>query len=124
LEINKDFNEKDIKNNIEEFANSIKEDENLNVILKSINPVLKENFLIELNVNSNIAEKRVKEKHNKLLEFFRRNLKNNKIELNIKIIKNIEKISQKRLSKIDKYNYLKNKNPKISSMKSMFDLGF
>ncbi len=124
LEVNKDFSEKDIKNNIEEFANSVKEDTNLNVILKGINPVLKENFLIELNVNSNVAEKRVKEKHNKLLEFFRRNLKNNKIELNIKVVKNIEKTPQKRLSKIDKYNYLKNKNPKISSMKSMFDLGF
>jgi len=91
-------------------------------ILKTNKPVLKENFRIEFNVNSNLQESSLIKMKPEILNTLSKELNNSKIKLDF-VIKETEKEKQI-YTDSDKFKYLAKKNENVAKLKQKFNLDF
>tara|TARA_B100000900_G_scaffold344387_1_gene308463 strand:- start:696 stop:2333 length:1638 start_codon:yes stop_codon:yes gene_type:complete len=91
---------------------------NIASILRISTPVLTEN-LISYNVPNDTTRIEIKKEIISIQNFIRKELKNN-IKINISVDKNIRK--KYKFTTTEKYNALKEKNPKIEKLKNIFKL--
>ncbi|MET4080901.1 DNA polymerase-3 subunit gamma/tau [Pedobacter sp. UYP30] len=104
------------------YATQLKADDKINLytILNSFPPVLKENHVIEVFVESKTQEEMVQKGSIDLLNYLRNTLDNFGIEI---IYKRSERKVENRLyGNREKYDYLVAKNPKLDEMRRKFNL--
>ncbi len=88
-------------------------------------PNLKDNFIIEISVNAAMQKEKIENDICKeLLNFLRKELKNDKLDLNILVVEIPVENLPKMVSNPEKYKYLSTKNPFFHKLKQQFDLDF
>lgn len=86
-------------------------------------PLLQDNFVIEFELPSSIAEESfTKEVRDDLIVFLRKELKNDKVDVKTKLSK--KTVTRKPYTQKDKYKYLLGKNPKLAKLQQDFNLDF
>ncbi len=112
--------EKDMQSSWVEYAKILESNGRYNIasILRISTPVLNENF-ISYTVPNDTTRIEIEKEIISIQNFMRKELKNN-IKLNILVDKNIKKKFKYTIS--EKYNALKEKNPKIEKLKNIFKL--
>lgn len=81
---------------------------------------LKENFIIELQLENEIQESYFSENKSDILKFVRAKLNNFSIQFDIKIIKNAKQLEP--YSPQEKFQYMVEKNPNLLILKQKLDL--
>jgi len=120
----KDFNQNELQEKWNTYADSIKEnDPRLYSTLTSETPVLKDNYLIEFNVNNHLQDDSINKIKGDILKFLKENLNNYKIDLKTNIIE-VKNDSKKVFTNSDKYKYLNEINPNLNKLKQQFNLDF
>ena len=120
----KDFNQTELQEKWTAYADSLKEnDPRLYSTLTSETPVLKDNYLIEFNVNNHLQDDSINKIKGDILKFLKENLNNYKIDLKTNIIE-VKNDSKKVFTNSDKYKYLNEINPNLNKLKQQFNLDF
>lgn len=118
-----EFSPEEMKKIWLDFAESIQKTKpRLANTLKAHIPEIKDNFLLDLQLNNSLQQQALNNIRNELLGFLRKNLKNSKIEIKTIIPKKAKKKTI--YTNSDKYQYLSEKNEKLNQLKSEFDLDF
>ncbi|MFH2140967.1 MAG: DNA polymerase III subunit gamma/tau [Bacteroidota bacterium] len=123
---NEPFTSDDLLKTWSEIADRFKEKETRKFTLLTTNSItLRENSTIEFSVSSMIQkEKFEKELFHDVLNELKNKLSNDSINLNI-LVKEVEQSDSKKLyTDDDKYNHLKEINPKLDNLKQQFNLDF
>jgi DNA polymerase III subunit gamma/tau len=89
-------------------------------ILSTRKPKLKENFVIELQVDNRAQELTLKERRGDLLDFLRGELRNQKIQLDTNLIESVNQ--SKPYTAEDKYRAMAEKNPALKALRESLDL--
>ncbi len=92
----------------------------LSILLASLHPKLKENFVIELPLSGDFQKNSIEKNRDMLMRILVEELSNNKISFSYIITQAAR--SQKVYSKEDKYKYLLAKNPVLNDLKNKFNL--
>ena len=98
-----------------------KGEKNFSSILQLSEPTLKNNYEIHYTLSNNINKIELEKNKNKLLNFLSKNLKNDLLELIIKV--NKEKEKKFLYSAKEKFERMKKINPSIEKMRKDFKLG-
>lgn len=116
------FTQDELENAWNKYATSIKESNPyFHASFTAHMPVLKEDFLLEWEIeNKSLLERFEKEAKMDLLEFLRTELNND--HLQVKVLLNVEKGSKKVYTAQDKFNKMLEKNPNLQKLKQQFDL--
>ena len=116
------FNEERLFEVWSNYAMRLKDDNKINLftILNSFPPVLKENYMIEILVESKTQEEMLQKESIDLLNYLRKTLDNFGVEITYR---RSERKEENRLySNREKYDYLVAKNPKLEEMRRKFNL--
>lgn len=89
-------------------------------ILSTRKPLLKENSLIELQLDNRAQELTMKERRSDLLDFLRSELRNQKIQLETNLVETIGQ--SKPYTAEDKYKAMVEKNPELKTLRESLDL--
>lgn len=117
------FSQESLEKAWNDFAKKLEQDRmNLYVTLTSRVPVLKENFVVDFLVDNIIQSEDINEQKRDLLAYLRKELKNFKISLEIRISETV--IEKKAYTPIEKYQKLLEKNPELQTLKQKLDLDF
>ena len=115
------FTQEDLKSYWNEFASSLKVDfPHLFTTLTSREPVLKENWQIELEIDNRILEEELSLKKEDLLDFLKQKLNNFQITLKIRIQENQKEL--KPYTDKEKFEKMAEKNPALNKLKEQLDL--
>lgn len=87
------------------------------------NPVLKDNYTVELMLNNQLQEEEVQKIRISLQNFLQRTLKNSQISLITRVADNDE-LDKKLYSDREKFDHLAQKNPTLINFKQQFGLDF
>lgn len=120
-----DFNEDELTGKWQSYADSIKPDKpRLSSTLKTQLPSLKENYLVEVEMN-NRAQKEDFDKVIKadLLQFLRNELQNSRIEISSFVVEE-ENNENSLYTDEEKFRHLNQINPNLGKMKQQFNLDF
>ena len=98
-----------------------KGEKNFSSILQLSEPTLKNNYEIHYTLSNNINKIELEKNKNKLLNFLSKNLKNDLLELILKV--NKEKEKKFLYSAKEKFERMKKINPSIEKMRKDFKLG-
>jgi DNA polymerase-3 subunit gamma/tau len=123
---NSAFTQEELENAWFAFADQLKDRPRLHNMLKARKPEIKENHLLELQLENPLQKDSMKEIYHKLLHHLKKQLGNDSIEMNILIVKD-EEVSQdtnKLYTLDDKFNFLAEKNKSLQKFKKDFDLDF
>lgn len=105
------------------FAYSIKlKDLDLYSTLSANDPILKDNFRIELSIYNTTQESDINSKRKDLLRYLRKQLNNTILDLHLVIDKSKEPTGV--FTEKDKYKKLVEKNPKVDDLRKKFGLSF
>ncbi|MCF8304395.1 MAG: DNA polymerase III subunit gamma/tau [Bacteroidales bacterium] len=108
-----------------QFANSLKEDSpNLYFTLTNTKhqPVLKDNYIIELEIPSKNQEDVLRETKGDLLDYLRTHLQNYKIQ--IRTLLNFKETKKTPYDPKEKYEAMVQRNPKLRKLKDVFNLSY
>jgi len=115
------FTQEELKSYWNEFASSLKVDfPHLFTTLTSREPVLKENWQIELEIDNRILEEELSLKKDDLLDFLKQKLDNFQITLKTRIQENQKEL--KPYTDKEKFEKMAEKNPAINKLKEQLDL--
>ena len=115
------FTQEDLKSYWNEFASSLKVDfPHLFTTLTSREPVLKENWQIELEIDNRILEEELSLKKEDLLDFLKQKLDNFQIKLKTRIRENQKEL--KPYTDKEKFEKMAEKNPALNKLKEQLDL--
>lgn len=89
-------------------------------ILSTRKPMLKENFIIELQIDNRAQQLTLQERRGDLLDFLRGELRNQKIQLETNLIESV--IQSKPYTAEDKYRVMAEKNPALKALRESLDL--
>jgi DNA polymerase III subunit gamma/tau len=105
------------------FAYSIKlKDLDLYSTLSANDPILRDNFRIELDIYNTTQESDINSKRKDLLRYLRKQLNNTILDLHLVIDKSKEPKGV--FTEKDKYKKLVEKNPKVDELRKKFGLSF
>jgi len=106
------------------FTEKVKSDKpHLYSTLTTSTPILKEDNIIEIQILNPIQENEIKTEKTDLVNFLRKNLKNNTLSLEY-VITEKKKEKAKLYTDSDKYEHLNNINPNLEKLKQQFNLDF
>jgi len=115
------FTEDELKSHWKEFASRLKVDfPHLYTTMTSREPVLKENWQIELEIDNRILEEELKQKKGDLLDFLKQKLDNYQITLETRIQENQKEL--KPYTDKEKFEKMAEKNPALNKLKEQLDL--
>ncbi len=115
------FTEEELKSHWNEFASGLKMDfPHLYTTLTSREPVMKENWQIELEIDNRILEEELKQKKGDLLDFLKQKLDNYQITLETRIQENHKEL--KPYTDKEKFEKMAEKNPALNKLKEKLDL--
>ena len=120
--MSEDFSQEQLEKAWQKHALQYKTDiPNLYVTLTSRKPILKEDHLVEYEVDNKTQQETINEKKTGLVEDLRKELKNNKIQVSLHIS---EKQEEKRnpYSPDEKYKRMAEKNPAIKQFRNQLGL--
>ena len=125
-EKNNVFTQSDLTNSWNEYSESIKNSESrLYSILTQTSPELSENNAIIVNTTVSLQADVLKQAKPQILEFLRKNLENESIDILVKIVEETKGNESKKIyTSIDKYKYLNEQNPELDNLKNQFSLDF
>ena len=103
------------------YAEQISEDKSFLSILSKRKPILKDNYIIELLIDNKAQLNELNTKKVELLDFLRKDLNNNQIQLEIEISK-AEVTEAKPYTVADKLQKMQEKNPNLDNFRKQFDL--
>jgi len=94
----------------------------LHQVFKNHKPILDNNFLLILEVSSELQKKDIEDRaYSKIDGYLKKELKNYQIQLKIKVLATQQKRNMVYTSS-DKYNYLAEKNENLDKLKQNFSL--
>lgn len=93
---------------------------NLAALMDNYTPTVKENFLVELQVENKLQENELINQKTELLNYLRPKLKNYAIQIQIIIVEQME--NKKPYTSTDKYHFMVKKNPKLEEFRKAFNL--
>jgi DNA polymerase-3 subunit gamma/tau len=117
-----DFNSDSLLKYWNDYAIKIKDENKINIftIMTSYSPRLLPNFIIELDIENKLQDDLLQIEKVDLLNFLRTELKNFSIELQTRIL---EQIQKKRLyTSNEKYQHMLEKNPNLEEFRKRFNL--
>ena len=115
------FSKQDLKVKWKEFLIRLEDRPNLQSTLSDV-PELKENYELLLEIDNSIQSNLINSIKPELISFLRRELKNSKIELVVKVT---EKIKNRIIyTDMDKFDEMAKKNPNLKKLKQKFNLDF
>jgi DNA polymerase III subunit gamma/tau len=117
-----DFTLKELMSKWNAFSYQLKEKgrQGLYITLTKRKPTLKENFILEFTIDSEIQKIELEEERSNLLTFIRTELNNYGIQL--KVLLNQEDNSVKHLSSKDKFMKMAEKNPALHDLREKLNL--
>lgn len=117
------FTQEELVDKWRKFAYSIKmRDLDLYSTLSTNDPILKDNWKIELSIYNSTQEADINNKRVDLLKYLRKQLNNTVLDLDLIIDKS--KMPKGVFTEKDKYKKLVEKNPKIDQLRKKFGLSF
>ena len=124
LEIKKEpFSQEELTDKWRKFAYSIKnKDLDLYSTLNANDPILKDNFRIELSIYNSAQEADINTKRPDLLAYLRKQLNNTVLDLDLVI--NKSNANKGLFTEKDKYKKLVEKNPNVDKLRKKFGLSF
>ncbi len=116
-----EFSKQDLKVKWKEFLIRLEDRPNLQSTLSDV-PELKENYELLLEIDNSIQSDLINSIKPELISFLRRELKNSKVELVVKVT---EKIKNRIIyTDMDKFDEMAKKNPSLKKLKQKFNLDF
>ena len=119
---NSKFDQKSLKQSWEKFQTKISKSgrKNLESILSISNPELKENNKVEYTLTNNTSKLELNKNKNELIDFLKKDLKNDNISIEVKV----NKLKEKKFiyTPTEKYDKLKKLNPNIETLRKEFKL--
>jgi len=116
-----DFSEEHLRKQWKVFAAGLQTDyPHLSTTLTSRDPVLKEAWQIEFEIDNRILEEELNQKRGELLEFLKQALDNYQISLLIRVQENQKE--QKPYTDKEKFEKMADKNPELNKLKEQLDL--
>lgn len=116
-----DFSEKELIAKWHEFSNKVGDKPRIFNTLTSKDPKLEESNIITFNIDNNLQEQKINEIRNELMDYLKRELKNNQIDLKL-IISEIEEENNKLYTSEDKFKHMLSKNQNLNTLKQEFNL--
>ncbi|MCU0370394.1 MAG: hypothetical protein MUC31_03175, partial [Bacteroidales bacterium] len=89
-------------------------------ILSTRKPVMKDNFVIELSLDNRAQDITMKERKADLLDFLRSELRNQKIQMEVRVVENVNQ--SKPYTAEDKYRAMLAKNPELKTLRDNLEL--
>ena len=93
---------------------------NLVALMENYTPTLKDDFLIEIQVENKLQENELISQKTDLLNYLRPQLKNYAIQIQSMIVEQME--NKKPYTSTDKYHFMVKKNPKLKEFRKAFNL--
>ena len=93
---------------------------NLVALMENYKPTLKDDFLIEIQVENKLQENELIKQKTELLNYLRPILKNYAIQIQSMIVEQME--NKKPYTSTDKYHFMVKKNPKLEEFRKAFNL--
>ena len=93
---------------------------NLVALMDNYTPTLKDNFLIEIQVENKLQENELTKQKTDLLNYLRPRLRNYAIQIQSIIVEQME--NKKPYTSTDKYHFMVKKNPKLEEFRKAFNL--
>ena len=115
-----EFSQEDLDKVFGEFLESIKQNQGLYATLKTNKALLRENFVIELQVYNDAQKSVLNEKRFELMKLLRIRLNNFKLKSEVKIIENGNSV--KIVNPADRYTAMVKKNPNLKKLKEGLNL--
>ena len=119
---NSKFDQKSLEQSWKKFQTKISNSgrKNLESILSISNPELKENDKIEYTLTNNTSKLELNKNKNELIDFLKKDLKNDNISIEVKV----NKLKEKKFiyTPTEKYDKLKKLNPNIETLRKEFKL--
>ena len=119
---NSKFDQKSLEQSWKKFQTKISKSgrKNLESILSISNPELKENDKIEYTLTNNTSKLELNKNKNELIDFLKKDLKNDNISIEVKV----NKLKEKKFiyTPTEKYDKLKKLNPNIETLRKEFKL--
>lgn len=115
-----EFSQEDLDKIFNEFLESIKQNQGLYATLKTNKALLRENFVIELQVYNDAQKSVLNEKRFELMKLLRVRLNNYKLQSEVKIIENGNNV--KIVNPADRYTAMVEKNPNLKKLKEGLNL--
>ena len=119
---NSKFDQKSLEQSWKKFQTKISKSgrKNLESILSISNPELKENDKVEYTLTNNTSKLELNKNKNELIDFLKKDLKNDNISIEVKV----NKLKEKKFiyTPTEKYDKLKKLNPNIETLRKEFKL--
>ena len=119
---NSKFDQKSLEQSWKKFQTKISNSgrKNLESILSISNPELKENNKVEYTLTNNTSKLELNKNKNELIDFLKKDLKNDNISIEVKV----NKLKEKKFiyTPTEKYDKLKKLNPNIETLRKEFKL--
>ena len=119
---NSKFDQKSLEQSWKKFQTKISKSgrKNLESILSISNPELKENNKVEYTLTNNTSKLELNKNKNELIDFLKKDLKNDNISIEVKV----NKLKEKKFiyTPTEKYDKLKKLNPNIETLRKEFKL--
>ena len=93
---------------------------NLAALMENYTPIIKENFLVELQVENKLQENELIHQKTELLNYLRPKLRNYSLQIETIIVEQME--NKKPYTSTDKYHFMVKKNPKLEEFRKVFNL--
>lgn len=123
--LNENFDLESLQQKWKSFAETIKPDKTRAYnTLTAVVPELKDNFVVELKLNSESQCEAVKDVSMELLKYLKKELRNSSVSLQTTVIAGEARNDKKLYTDTDKFNYLNEKNPSLSLLQKTLNLDF
>lgn len=116
-----EFSEKELIDKWHEFSNTVGDKPRIFNTLTSKDPKLEESSIITFTIDNNLQEQKINEIRNELIDYLKRELKNNQIDLKL-IISQAEEENNKLYTSEDKFKHMLSKNQNLNTLKQEFNL--
>ncbi|MCB2195976.1 MAG: DNA polymerase III subunit gamma/tau [Bacteroidetes bacterium] len=119
--LSNEFSEKELIDKWHEFSNKVGDKPRIFNTLTSKDPKLEEKNIITFNIDNNLQEQKINEIRNELMDYLKRELKNNQIDLKL-ILSEVEEENNKLYTSEDKFKHMLSKNQNLNTLKQEFNL--
>lgn len=119
--LSNNFTEKELIDKWHEFSNNVGDKPRIFNTLTSKDPKLEGSNIITFGIDNNLQEQKINEIRNELIDYLKKELKNNQIDLKL-IISETEEENNKLYTSEDKFKHMLSKNQNLSTLKQEFNL--
>ena len=124
IELEENFNIEAVNNYLNQYVENLKTEGKKNIAsILSMNPIsLSDNYKIHFKVANEMNRVEVNIEKERLLPFFKKHLKNDKIKIEVEILENPKQ--EQIYTPTEKYQYLLQLNPQLEELRKKFNLDF